>query len=68
MRTKLIDAERFRHIDLTGREYRQYLVQSIKTVQEIPVVSISEILQAQDLLFKLTSELYRIDSEGENES
>lgn len=64
----MIDAERFRHVDLTGREYRQYLIQSIKTVQEIPVVSISEILQAQDLLFKLTSELYRIDSEGENES
>ena len=64
----MIDAERFRHVVITGREYRQYLIQSIKTIQEIPVVSISEILQAQDLLFKLTSELYRIDSEGENES
>lgn len=57
----MVDAERFRHVALTGREYRQYLVQSIKTVQEIPVVSISEILQAQNLLFKLTSELYKVD-------
>ena len=64
----MVDTERFGYVVLTGREYRQYLIQSIKTVQEIPVVSISEILQAQDLLFKLTSELYRIDSEGENES
>ena len=61
---KLVDTERFGYVVLTKREYRQYLIQSIKTVQEIPVVSISEILQAQDLLFKLTSELYRIDSEG----
>lgn len=64
----MIDADRFGYVILTKREYRQHLIQSIKTVQEIPVVSISEILQAQDLLFKLTSELYRIDSEGENES
>ena len=65
---KLVDTERFGYVILTKREYRQYLIQSIKTVQEIPVVSISEILQAQDLLFRLTSELYRIDSEGKNES
>ena len=65
---KLVDTERFGYVVLTKREYRQYLIQSIRTVQEIPVVSISEILQAQDLLFKLTSELYRIDSEGKNES
>ena len=58
---KLVDTERFGYVVLTKREYRQYLIQSIKTVQEIPVVSISEILQAQDLLFKLTSELYKID-------
>lgn len=57
----MVDTERFGHVILTKREYRQYLIQSIKTVQEIPVVSISEILQAQDLLFKLTSELYKID-------
>ena len=64
----MVDTERFGYVVLTKREYRQYLIQSIRTVQEIPVVSISEILQAQDLLFKLTSELYRIDSEGKNES
>ena len=58
---KLVDTERFGYVILTKREYRQYLIQSIKTVQEIPVVSISEILQAQDLLFKLTSELYKVD-------
>ena len=58
---KLVDTERFGYVALTGREYRQYLIQSIKTVQEIPVVSISEILQAQDLLFRLTSELYKVD-------
>lgn len=57
----MIDTERFGYVVLTKREYRQYLIQSIKTVQEIPVVSISEILQAQDLLFKLTSELYKVD-------
>jgi hypothetical protein len=57
----LIDAERFGYVILTKREYRQLILQSIKTVQEIPVVSISEILQAQDLIFKLTSELYKID-------
>lgn len=64
----MVDTDRFGYVILTKREYRQYLIQSIKIVQEIPVVSISEILQAQDLLFRLTSELYRIDSEGKNES
>ena len=57
----MIDADRFGYVALTGREYRQYLIQSIETIQKIPVVSISEILQAQDLLFKLTSELYKVD-------
>ncbi len=60
----MIDADRFGYVALTGREYRQYLIQSIETIQKIPVVSISEILQAQDLLFKLTSELYKVDVDG----
>ena len=65
---KLLDIQKLKFQHLGGREYRDHLLELIKMVDEMPFVAIDQAVENITLFHQLVKELYRIDSEGENES
>ena len=65
---KLLDIDKLKHKGITKKEYRDHLLELIKMVDEMPFVAIDQAVENITLFHRLVKELYRIDSEGENES
>ena len=67
-----IDAEKWKFAPITKREYREYLIGLISITVNMKDINNDyiprDILCNRTLLFEAMKELYRIDSEGENES
>ena len=68
----MYDVEKLKSAPITKREYREYLIGLISITVNMKDINNdyipSDILCNRTLLFEAMKELYRIDSEGENES
>lgn len=48
---------------LTKQKYRKHIIELIEATGKFPITNIDRAIQAQWLMFELSKELYRIDSE-----
>lgn len=48
---------------LTKQKYRKHIIELIEATGKFPITNIDGAIQAQWLMFELSKELYRIDSE-----
>ena len=69
----MFDVDKWQCVPLTKREYREYLIGLIDVTSKMKDINIADytsldVLHNRTLLFEAMKELYRIDSEGENES
>lgn len=59
-----LDLEQLKKTKLSSTKYRTYLIDLLENLEKFPpVVSIDQAIKVQKLLFKITKELYKIDSE-----
>lgn len=59
-----LDLEQLKKTKLSSTKYRTYLIDLLENLEKFPpVVSIDQAIKVQKLLFEITKELYKIDSE-----
>ena len=64
----MLDIDKLKHKRMTKKEYRDHLLELISMVDKMPFVAVDQAVENITLFHLLVKELYRIDSEGENES
>lgn len=64
----MLDIDKLKYKEMTKKEYREHLIKLIELVNKMPFVAVDQAVENITLFHQLVKELYRIDSEGENES
>lgn len=64
----MLDIDKLKHKGMTKKEYRDHLLELIQVVGKMPFEAIDQAVENITLFHRLVKELYRIDSEDENES
>lgn len=58
-----LDIEQLKKVKLSNTEYRSYLINTLKSLENFPpIVTIEQAIEMQRLLFEVIKELYKIDS------
>lgn len=59
----MFDVNKLKHTKLTKQEYRKSILDIIKVANNLPIVTIDQVLNQQKLSLEAAKELYCIDSE-----